>query len=245
MKLRLDQLLLKNNLASTLEKAHAIIYAGEIFINEECADKPGLLFDQNVSIRQKKKCTFVSRGGMKLLHGLNHFTINVANKICIDIGASTGGFTDCLLQHGAKKVFAIDVAYGQLAWKIRQDSRVEVIERFNARNITPTNINKEPVDLAVIDVSFISLTKIISVLPPLFAHNVAILALIKPQFELPKVDVGEGGIITMPTLHQKAIKKVVKCLDQLQLHSAGVIDSPILGPKGNKEFLIHITSKIE
>lgn len=219
-----------------------MICAGEVFIDDVLADKPGLLFDPSVVIRLKEKCSYASRGGLKLAEGLTTFGISVADLVCIDIGASTGGFTDCLLQQGAQKVYAVDVAYGQLAWKLRQDPRVTVLERFNARHITPESLNNESVDFAVLDVSFISLTTLIPPVLKLFSREVSLLALIKPQFELPRDDVGPGGIITSPSLHDKAIAKICAFATQNGLQVGGTVPSPILGPKGNREFLIHIIS---
>jgi len=243
LKVRLDRLLLVRGIASTIETAQAVIGAGEVYVNEEIADKSGSLFDANVTIRMKKKCPFVSRGGLKLEKGLLHFNISPENLTCIDIGASSGGFTDCLLQHNAQKVFAVDVAYGQLAWKIRQDSKVTVLERFNARNISLKDINNSPIDLAVIDVSFISLTKLLPNVTTLFHQDVAILALIKPQFELIKSDIGPKGVVKDPDLHEKAIHKIEKFAKTLDLISEQTIASPLLGPQGNREFLIYIHSR--
>lgn len=243
LKDRLDQILISRKIAPTIESARAMIYAGEVFIEEQISDKPGRLCSTEVSIRVKEKCRYVSRGGLKLEKALSHFRISPSDLICIDIGASTGGFTDCLLQHNAQKVHAVDVAYGQLAWKIRQDPRVFVLERFNARNITSKDINSEKIELAVMDVSFISLTTLLPPISQLFAQDVAIIALIKPQFELPRHDVGPRGVVGESSLHQKAIEKIELSVQQSGLISRGVVPSPILGPKGNREFLIFITSQ--
>lgn len=242
-KLRLDELLLRQNLAPTVEEAQAMIGAGEVYVNDQLLDKPGTPCTITSEIRVKERPRFVSRGGLKLEKGLQHFGIQVTNCTCLDIGASTGGFTDCLLQNGAKKIFAVDVAYGQLAWKIRQNSRVEVFERFNARTITSQHLKCEFIDIAVIDASFISLTKLLPPLVPLFKVQVTIIALIKPQFELLKSDIGKGGVVKENHLHQKAIDKIITFSTELGLQSQGVVSSPILGPKGNKEFLIHLSSK--
>jgi len=243
LKDRLDQLLLSKKIALTAEAARAMIYAGEVYVDDQVSDKPGRVYSTEVSIRVKEKCRYVSRGGLKLAKGLTHFGISVTNLTCLDIGASTGGFTDCLLQHNARKVHAVDVAYGQLAWKIRQDPRVKVLERFNARKITPGDINGELIHLAVMDVSFISLTTLLPPILALFGDEVAILALIKPQFELPRDDIGPKGVVDEPALHQKAIEKIETFIQQFDLMSMGTVSSPILGPKGNREFLIYITSK--
>jgi 23S rRNA (cytidine1920-2'-O)/16S rRNA (cytidine1409-2'-O)-methyltransferase len=242
LKDRLDQILVSRKIAETVETAKAMIYAGEIYIEEQISDKPGRLYCTDISIRVKEKCPYVSRGGLKLEKALAHFSISPAKLICLDIGASTGGFTDCLLQHKAQKVHAVDVAYGQLAWKIRQDPRVVVLERFNARAITAKDINGDMIDLAVMDVSFISLTALLPQLTKLFAGEIAIVALIKPQFELARHEVGQRGVVSEPLLHQKAIEKIERFVRQAGLVSRGTVPSPILGPKGNREFLIHITS---
>jgi len=242
MKLRLDELLVQRGLASDLPKARAMIGAGEVYIEDRVADKSGQSFAVDANIRTLEKCRFVSRGGLKLEKGLEYFKIDVQNACCLDVGASTGGFSDCLLQSGAAKVFAVDVAYGQLDWKIRQDPRVVVFERFNARNLRPETL-KLPIDLAVMDTSFISITSIIPVLLPLFrANHISIVALIKPQFELPKSKVGKGGVVREPELHQEAIDKIRIFAQGQQLIFRGAVPSPILGPKGNREFLTHLTS---
>ena len=220
-----------------------MIGAGKVYVNDRIADKPGFLYHSTASIRLKERCPYVSRGGLKLEKGLAHFNIDPENWTCIDIGASTGGFTDCLLQHKALKVYAIDVAYGQLSWEIRQNARVVVLERFNARNISTEDIDQTEIDLAVMDVSFISITTLLPPLTRLFSTDVKILALIKPQFELPWDEVGAGGVVTEPAMHQKAIKKILQCVEELDLISRGVVPSPILGPKGNREFLVFITSR--
>ena len=222
--------------------ARAIIYAGEVHVVDRPANKPGLMLPVDIAIRLKEKCRYVSRGGLKLEKALHHFGISAGGRICLDVGASTGGFTDCLLQHGAKKVHAVDVAYGQLAWKIRQDTRVVVLERFNARNITADNIQKDPIQLAVIDVSFISLTTMLPPITRLFTENITILALIKPQFELPREDIGPRGVVDDPLLHEKAVDKIRTFVHQSGMISRGVVPSPLLGPNGNREFLIYIDS---
>lgn len=245
MKVRLDQLLYNKGITTSLEAARAMIGAGEVLIDDKIADKPGVLYASNVFIRLKDRCPYVSRGGFKLEEGLTNFKIDPTGWICIDIGASTGGFTDCLLQHNAKKVYAIDVAYGQISWKIRQDTRVVTLERFNARNISSNDIKETGIDLAVMDVSFISITTLLPALLPLFRKRVNVLALIKPQFELSKEEVGKGGVVSLPNLHQKAIEKIVGFIERIGLINNGVIASPILGPKGNREFLISISSKLD
>jgi len=240
MKMRLDELLVQRRLAADLRKARAMIVAGEVFAGDERADKPGTMFPDEVRLRVKQKCAYVSRGGLKLEHGLAHFHLDPTGMCCLDVGASSGGFTDCLLQHGAARVFAVDVAYGQLDWKIRQDSRVEVIERFNARHFRPGDLDA-PIDLAVMDASFISVTRIIPALLPLFADMVRILTLVKPQFELTREKVGKGGVVRDPQFHQEAVESVRSFAEALGLTGRGMVASPILGPKGNTEFLLYLT----
>lgn len=240
-KVRLDQLLVDLHLAPSLEKARGVIGAGLVLVNDEPADKAGVPYPATSAVRLRKKCPYVSRGGLKLEQALNYFTIDLREKVCADIGASSGGFTHCLLEHGAPRIFAVDVAYGMLDWKMRSDDRVVVMERFNARKLTPADIG-EAIDLAVMDTSFISITKIIPALIPLFNEgNVDIIALIKPQFELEKHEV-DGGVVRNPELHQKAIDKIIDFITGLGLHYEGPTPSPILGPKGNREFLLRIVS---
>lgn len=241
MKQRLDSLLVSAGLATTTEKALALILAGQVTANGHRADKPGMMLEQGADITLKESaCPFVSRGGMKLAAGLDTFKIEPSGLICADIGASTGGFTDCLLQHGATKVYAIDVGYGQLAWSLRQDSRVIVMERTNARHLTPAMFS-DPIQLAVIDAAFISLKLLLPPLLPLFNPlPIAILALIKPQFEVER-GATVNGVVSDPTLHQQVIEDIQNFCHGLGLIDHGVTDSPLLGPKGNKEFLIYLT----
>jgi len=239
MKIRLDKLLLEKNLAPTRQKAQALIGAGQVLVNNQPADKAGVLVDDSSEIVIKESCPYVSRGGYKLAAGLEYFKIKPAGFICLDIGASTGGFTDCLLQHGAGTVYSIDVGYGQLAWALRQDPRVVVMERTNARYLTKADI-PEPVDLAVIDASFISLKLLIPPLLPLFRKNAAILALIKPQFEVGRGKVGKKGVVRDSAMHHEVQEEITSFGETLGLKSCGIIPSPILGPKGNREFLIYL-----
>jgi 23S rRNA (cytidine1920-2'-O)/16S rRNA (cytidine1409-2'-O)-methyltransferase len=242
MKIRLDQLLLSRKLAPTLQKAQAYIAAGLVRVNEQRADKVGTMFPDDCLVELKKKtCPYVSRGGLKLAAGLAYFKIDPTGFICADIGASTGGFTDCLLQRGASKVYAVDVGYGQLDWKLRQDPRVVVMERTNARNLKPGDIT-DPLDLAVIDASFISLKVLLPALPVFFKNKIKILALIKPQFEVEKGKVGKGGVIRDSELHKEVIEEIREYAESIGLRPVGVTPSPIQGPKGNKEFLIYLTS---
>ena len=241
MKIRIDKLLLEKNLAPTRQKAQALIGAGQVLVNEKLVHKAGAMVDEFAAIEVKESCPYVSRGGYKLEAGLKFFNIIPAGLICLDIGASTGGFTDCLLQHDVAKVYSIDVGYGQLAWELRQDPRVVIMERTNARYLTRDDI-AEPIDLAVIDASFISLKLLIPPLLLLFKKKISILALIKPQFEVGRGKVGKGGVVRDQDLHHKVVDEIVAFCESLGLTSCGTIPSPILGPKGNKEFLIYLVS---
>ncbi len=239
---RLDKLLLARNLAPSRQKAQALIVAGQVFVNGRLADKAGVTFPLDCLIEVKgKSCPYVSRGGLKLKKGLEFFEIKPVGFICADIGASTGGFTDCLLQNGAAKVYSIDVGYGQLDWKLRQDSRVVVMERTNARYLAPGDIH-DPLDLAVMDAAFISLKLLIPPLLAFFNDQVSIIALIKPQFEAGRDKVGKGGVVKDPDVHEEVIRNVLSFAKARGLKSRGVTPSPILGPKGNKEFLVHLIS---
>jgi len=240
-KIRLDELLFRSNLCSNLDHARRLIIAGEVKVSGDRADKVGNLYPENSILSVKKKCPYVSRGGYKLAGGLRDFDYSPDGMVCLDIGASTGGFTDCLLQNGAKKIYAVDVAYGMLDWKLRQDHRVVVIERFNARKITKQEI-PETIDLTVIDAAFISLTKLIPPLLPLFGECLTIICLVKPQFELPKNLIPKGGVIKNPKHHKQAIDKITEFVNKLGLDVSDPVKSSILGPKGNCEFLLKISS---
>ncbi|MEW6518627.1 MAG: TlyA family RNA methyltransferase [Thermodesulfobacteriota bacterium] len=237
MKMRLDKLLLARNLAETRHKAQALIGAGQVLVGGQVLDKAGALIEADALIEIKERCPYVSRGGLKLAKGLDFFQIDPTGMVCADIGASTGGFTDCLLQRGAAKVYAIDVGYGQLDWKLRQDPRVVVMERTNARHLKAGDL-AEPLDLAVIDASFISLKLLLPPLPVFFRARPLILALIKPQFEVGKGKVGKGGVVRDQLLHQEVQDEISEYARGLHLRSQGITDSPVLGPKGNREFLI-------
>lgn len=235
-KQRLDILLAERGLFDTREKARRAIMAGKVRVGESLVDKPGTRVAEDAAISVKSTNRYVGRGGLKLEAALQHFAIDPAGKICLDIGASTGGFTDCLLQHGAAKVHAIDVGHGQLDWKIRNDPRVIVREKLNARFLTRADV-PDSISLCVIDVSFISLTLI---LPPAFellTPEGVILSLIKPQFELGRGDVGRGGIVREPELHERAVRKIEDFVRAIGKNWGGVIQSPIEGMDGNKEFL--------
>jgi len=241
MKIRLDSLLMEKKLADTLQKAKALIGAGKVLVNDHVADKAGQQVDQGVNIIVKDDLPYVSRGGIKLAAGLDFFNLSPEGFVCADIGASTGGFTDCLLQRGAAKVYAIDVGYGQLAWKLRQDERVVVLERTNARHLQPGDLPRE-LDFAVIDASFISLRMLVPPLLSFFSNLVSLVALIKPQFEVNRDKVSKGGVVKDTALHEKTIADITDFAGSLGLKSLGVTPSPILGPKGNREFLIYLVS---
>ena len=236
-KRRLDLLLLDRALAPSREKARALILAGQVLVNNQKSDKPGHEVPSDAAIEILAPPPYVSRAGQKLAAALQHFQIDPAGKTCLDIGSSTGGFTDCLLQHNAARVYAIDVGTGQLDWKLRNDPRVILRERQNARYLTRAEV-PEPVDLAVCDVSFISVTMIFPVLPNLLAKNAEMVILVKPQFELQRRQVGKGGIIRDPALHQQACRRVQEAVEKLGFRSE-IIPCPILGAEGNQEFLLY------
>jgi len=241
---RLDKLLVDRGFSPTREKARALILSGAVIVGEERIDKASALFPEDIPIRIKgEENPYVSRGGLKLSAALKTFGISVAGLVAIDVGASTGGFTDCLLQAGAAKVYALDVGYGQLAWKLRADPRVVVIERTNVRYYTGSDI-LETVDLATIDTSFISLTLVIPAVLPLIGPDASIIALIKPQFEVGREHVQKHGVVKDPRLHDKVLKDVERfCLGQ-NLYVQSTCESPLLGPAGNKEFFIYLHKKI-
>jgi 23S rRNA (cytidine1920-2'-O)/16S rRNA (cytidine1409-2'-O)-methyltransferase len=237
---RLDKLLVDRGLAGSRERARALILAGQVVVGEHAVDKAGSKVDADLPLRVKgDDIPFVSRGGVKLAHALDVFAISVAGRTAIDVGASTGGFTDCLLQRGAARVFAVDVGYGQLAWKLREDPRVVCLERTNIRHLSVETLGVRPA-LAVIDASFISLDKVLPPTLALLAPSAEVVALIKPQFEVGKGQVGKGGVVRDPAQHATVIEGV--CREALALGCAilGVTDSPLLGQKGNREFLIHL-----
>jgi 23S rRNA (cytidine1920-2'-O)/16S rRNA (cytidine1409-2'-O)-methyltransferase len=236
-RLRLDLLLVERGLVESREKGQALILAGEVLVNGQKVDKPGHAVAPDSKIEVAEQPRFVGRGGLKLEAALDHFGIQVYGRVCLDIGSSTGGFTDCLLQRGAMRVYAIDVGTAQLDWKLRNDSRVVVREQFNARHLSRTEV-PEPVALAVCDVSFISITMILPVLPNLLAKTAEMVILVKPQFELERHQVGKGGIIREPALHQQACRRVEAAVNQLGFQTE-IIPSPILGAEGNQEFLLY------
>ncbi len=232
---RLDQLLVARGLFSSRDQAQRAVMAGEIKIGTRIAVKPSQLLAANTAIAVKPTRKYVGRGALKLEKALDHFKIDMQSKVALDIGASTGGFTDCLLQRGTEKVYAVDVGHGQLDWKIRNDSRVIVLEKLNARFLSRAHI-PELVDLCVIDVSFISLTLILPNAFELITPSGVILALIKPQFELERADIGRGGIVRDPELHQKAQDKIVQFVTRLGHTLIGIVPSAITGADGNQEF---------
>jgi len=235
---RLDLILLERGLVPSRQRARALIMSGNVLVNNQMKDKPGALVSKNDPILIKgQNNPYASRGGLKLEKALQAFTISVEGMVCLDVGASTGGFTDCLLQHGATRVFAVDVGYGQLAWKLRQDPRVVVIERMNIRHM-PGTILPGPIDLISIDVSFISLKIVVPAVLKFLKQDGKILALIKPQFEVGKGHVGKGGVVRDPLQHQAVIRNLSDFFSRTGLDCESVIPSPILGPKGNREFIM-------
>jgi len=239
-KKRLDTLLVERGIAEDIDTACALIGVGRILVNGQPGTKPGNLYPADCAIDLKDKQPYVSRGGEKLAAGLECFGINPRGMICADIGCSTGGFTDCLLQHGAARVYSVDVGYGVLDWKLRNDDRVVVLERTNARYLTREQIS-EPIDLAVIDASFISLNLLFEPVCRLFAGDVRIVALVKPQFELPRKKVARGGVVRAESLHDEALRLVRGYAAEAGLSFRGVVRSPIVGAKGNVEFLMYLT----
>ena len=241
IKKRLDVLLVERLYAETRSKAQAIIMSGNVYVNGQKADKPGTSFEDNVEIEVRGAvCPYVSRGGLKLEKALRDFGVKPEGFVCSDSGASTGGFTDCLLQQGAAKVFAIDVGYGQLDWKIRNDPRVVVMERTNIRNVTPEDLG-EPLDLSVVDVSFIGLEIVLPAIRNLLKPTGQVLCLIKPQFEAGKDNVGKKGVVRDPRIHQMVLDNFVSLAHRLDFKILGLTFSPVKGPEGNIEFLGHLT----
>jgi 23S rRNA (cytidine1920-2'-O)/16S rRNA (cytidine1409-2'-O)-methyltransferase len=237
---RIDKLLFERGLAESRTQAQALILAGQVLVNEQRVDKAGQTFPASCEIRIKGEMPrYVSRGGFKLEAALRQFHLNPSGKVCVDVGASTGGFTDCLLQHGAAKVWALDVGHNQLAWKIRQDARVVVIEGLNARHLADEEFGVQ-FDFACIDVSFISLKMILPGVEAVLKQQGDCVALIKPQFEVGKGEVGKGGIVNDPAKHQRVISEIRSAAMAIGLQPFEVIESPILGAEGNHEFLIHL-----
>lgn len=236
-KQRIDQILVSRGLAESREKAKALLLAGAVFVNGQRVDKPGTMIAEDASVEVAQAMPYVSRGGFKLAGALDGFGLNVEGRVCLDVGSSTGGFTDCLLQRGAARVHSVDVGKSQLHWKLRTDPRVIIHEGLNARYLTPADIG-EPVQLAVCDVSFISVTLILPVLPPLLANPREIVVLVKPQFEVGREQVGRGGIIRDPALHAWSCDRVRGAAEALGLHTR-LMESPLPGAEGNLEFLLY------
>lgn len=236
-KQRLDVLVVSRGLCDSREQAQRLILAGEVTVKDQVITKPGTKVDDALPVAVKNKPRYVSRGGLKLEGALKAFPVSVEGKVCLDIGSSTGGFTDCLLQNGAQRVHAVDVGTNQLVWKLRTDPRVVVKEQFNARYMTPEDLG-EKVQLIVSDVSFISLTKILPAAYACLQDGGDLLVLIKPQFELQPEDIGPGGIVRDPALHRRAVDKIHDfVVNELHREWMGVADSPIKGMEGNTEFL--------
>ena len=241
VKKRLDVLLTEQGYADSRSKAQAIIMSGLVYVNGQKADKPGVAYEENVQIEVRGNvCPYVSRGGLKLEKALRDFGVDPTGYVCSDSGASTGGLTDCLLQQGAKKVFAIDVGYGQLDWKIRSDERVVVMERTNIRYVTPDDLG-EPLDLSVIDVSFIGLEIVLPTIKTLLKPTGQVLCLIKPQFEAGKEKVGKKGVVREASTHKEVLDNFVALADELEFKILGLTFSPVKGPEGNIEFLAHLS----
>jgi 23S rRNA (cytidine1920-2'-O)/16S rRNA (cytidine1409-2'-O)-methyltransferase len=235
---RIDKLLVERGLVPSRERARALILAGKVVVDDHCVDKPGAQVASDAVVRLKgEDIPFVSRGGLKLAAALDAFPVETSDCVAVDVGASTGGFTDCLLQRGAARVYAVDVGYGQLAWKLRSDPRVVNLERTNIRDLLPGCFDPLP-GLAVIDASFISLSIVLPSTLPLLAAKACVVALIKPQFEVGREGIGKGGIVRDGELQQQVVARITELAQQLGCRVLGVIESPIFGAKGNREFLI-------
>ncbi len=240
MKERLDKLLVQQGLVASRERARALILAGKVIVDDHRVDKAGAQVQDDAKLRLKgEDIPYVSRGGLKLERAIEEFNVEIGGRIAIDVGASTGGFSDCLLQHGAKKIYAVDVGYGQLAWVLREDPRVVNLERCNIRHLLPAQLDDIP-SLAVIDASFISLSKVLPNTLNLVSDDAEIIALIKPQFEVGKGQVGKGGVVKDSQQHDLVVKQVCHLATELNCLVIGVTESPILGPKGNREFLLYL-----
>lgn len=245
MKERLDVLLFSRGLADSREKAKAIIMSGNVFINGEREDKAGSTFDDKVEIIVKgNTLKYVSRGGLKLEKAMDNFGVSVVGKICMDVGSSTGGFTDCMLQNGAVKVYAVDVGHGQLEWKLRQDERVVCMEKTNIRYVLPDDI-EDKIKFSSIDVSFISLTKVLLPVKNLLTEDGQIVCLIKPQFEAGREKVGKKGVVREKSVHIEVIEKVIKYATSIGFEILNLEFSPIKGPEGNIEYLLYIQNHTE
>ena len=245
MKERLDVLLVQKGLAPSREKAKTMIMEGNVFVDNQREDKAGTFFDPSVNIEiHGNTLRYVSRGGLKLEKAMAQFGITLDDKVCMDIGASTGGFTDCMLQNGAKKVYAVDVGYGQFAWKLRQDPRVVCMEKTNIRYVTPEDIG-DALNVASVDVSFISLTKVLGPAKELLKDGGQMVCLIKPQFEAGKDKVGKKGVVRDPAVHKEVIERVILFAKSIGFGILHLDYSPIKGPEGNIEYLVHIVKDAE
>ena len=245
MKERLDVLLVNRGLAASREKAKAVIMAGIVYVDGQKEDKAGATFADTVNIEVRgNTLKYVSRGGLKLEKAMSHFGLSLEGKVCMDVGASTGGFTDCMLQNGAVKVYSIDVGHGQLDWKLRNDPRVVCMERTNIRYVTPEDIG-EPASFVSIDVSFISLTKVLTPVRELLAENGEIVCLIKPQFEAGREKVGKKGVVRDPKVHLEVIRAVMDFASSIGFEILHLEFSPIKGPEGNIEYLLHLKKQPE
>lgn len=240
---RLDKLLVERGLVASREEGRSRILAGEVLVDDQPLAKAGSLVDSNALIRMKgKSLPYVSRGGVKLEKALQEFSIEVSDKVVLDVGASTGGFSDCLLAHGARRVYAVDVGYGQLDWKLRNDPRVVVLEKRNIRYLEGEELS-DPPQIATIDVSFISLRLVLPKVQKLLTPYGEIVALIKPQFEVGKGKVGKGGVVRSGEEHRRVIEEIKEAAVALKLEVRGVTESPLLGPKGNREFFIYLIKR--
>jgi 23S rRNA (cytidine1920-2'-O)/16S rRNA (cytidine1409-2'-O)-methyltransferase len=243
-KIRLDKLLFDKGLVESREKAKALILEGKVLVNNIVIDKAGALVRSDDVLTVAGKMPYVSRGGLKLEHAIKTFNIDVKDKIAMDVGASTGGFTDCLLQHGAKKIYAIDVGYGQFTWILRNDERIELFEKTNIRYLDG-DLVPDKIDIATIDVSFISLLKVIPKVLEFLAQHGEIVALIKPQFEAGRKDVGKGGVVKDENKRLEVVEKIKNESEKLGFEVRGVTASPIKGPKGNVEYLIYLIKSLQ
>ena len=239
---RLDVLIFERGLSESRERAKAYIMAGVVFVNGQREDKPGLKVKRSSTIEVREKMKYVSRGGLKLEKAMANFEVTLENKVCMDVGASTGGFTDCMLQNGAIKVYSVDVGYGQFAWKLRQDARVVCMEKTNIRYLTRDRL-EEDIEFASIDVSFISLTKVLQPVSLLLSSEAEVVALIKPQFEAGREQVEKHGVVRNPKVHEQVIHNVWDYAKTLNFGVLGLDFSPIKGPEGNIEYLIHLSKK--
>jgi len=237
-KKRLDILLVERGLADSPQRAQSLIMAAQVLVDDHVADKPGNLVSEDAQLAIREGLPYVSRGGIKLDHALNRFEVDVTGKMVADVGASTGGFTDCLLQRGAHRVYAIDVGYGQLAWQLRQDPRVVVLERTNIRYLESL---PDPIDLATVDVAFISLELVLPKVVNLLQPQGEIIALIKPQFEARREQVGKGGVVRDPAVHRAVLEKVLASAMNNRLRVRGLTPSPLRGPAGNLEFFAYLS----